>query len=153
MLSIAFALPFGGFQAIGTLMSNLFTPYGYSPTELALIALDMLVFGVISTILIGKWLDKTGWYKGTMVAIGVLVIGVLLAICAALRWNGDSRPTMYVLFGLLGFVAFPYIPLSFSYGAELTFPLEPTLVTGTMTLLGSIVGFGVSFIGAIMIKD
>lgn len=67
MLIVAFSLPFGSFQAIGTLMSNLFDPYGYSPTELAFIALDMLFFGVLGTICVGKWIDKTGLYKKTMI--------------------------------------------------------------------------------------
>ena len=53
----------------------------------------------------------------------------------------------------MGIIEYGYIPLCFSYGAELTFPLEPTLVTGTMTLLSYVFAFGFSILGAFMIKE
>ena len=39
MLTIALALPFGSFTAIGALVSNLFDPFGYSSSELSFICL------------------------------------------------------------------------------------------------------------------
>jgi len=153
MLVFAFALPFGSFQAIGTLMSNLFDPYGYSPTELAYIALDMLFFGVLGTVLMGKWLDKTKLYKLTMNVLGSIVILVTVLIVCSLKFYPDNKVAIYILFGLLGFSAIGFVPLCFAFGAELTFPLEPTLVTGTMTSFGSIVGGAISLLGALVIKD
>ena len=60
---------------------------------------------------------------------------------------------MNVLFSLLGTIEYSYIPLCISYAAELTFPLEPTLVTGTMTMSTYMISFGFSILGAFMIKE
>ena len=48
----------------------------------------------------------------------------------------------------LGFLCTAYIPLCLSYGAELTFPLSPALVVGTLTLMGSASSFLLSLLGA-----
>ena len=59
---------------------------------------------------------------------------------------------MFLIFGTLGFFAIAYVPLCFSYGAELTFPLPPALINGTLTLIGSAMAFLISFIGAFFVK-
>ena len=51
---------------------------------------------------------------------------------------------------MLGFFCTAYIPLCLSFGAELTFPLEPALVNGTLTLTGSASAFLLSMLGAFM---
>ena len=54
---------------------------------------------------------------------------------------------------MLGFVSTGYIPLALSYGAELTFPLQPALVNGTLTLLGSAAAFILTLAGTYMNTD
>ena len=72
MLIVTFALPFGSVNAVGTLISNIYDPFGYSPTDLAVITLELCIFGVISTICMGRWIDKTGSYKKTMIVWNIL---------------------------------------------------------------------------------
>jgi len=153
LLTLAFALPFGVINSMGTLISNIYDPFGYSPTELALISLELCLFGVISTIFMGRWIDKTGSYRKTMIVWNILQVLISLSIVAALKWIPESKITMFVLFALVGIVEYSYLPLCFSYGAELTFPLEPTLVTGTITMLSFIVAFGFSMLGAFIMKE
>ena len=49
---------------------------------------------------------------------------------------------------ILGFFATGYIPLCISFAAELTFPLQPALLNGSMTLIGSGFAFCLSLLGA-----
>ena len=153
LLVIAFALPFGSVLAIGALMSNIFVPFGYAPNELAFIALVMLLSGVVGSIVTGAIVDKTGWYKYPMNFIGFSVITATVMIMLALTWFPSNRGAMYGLFALLGFCAVGYVPLCFSYGAELTFPLQPALINGTLALLGSGAAGVISFLGAFLAKE
>lgn len=134
-------------------MSNVFDPFGYTPSELAVIALIMLVAGVIGSIIVGVFVDKTGWYKRTMIILGVLVLSTGILVLIGISYIPRQKGVMIGLFALLGLFAIGYVPLSFSYGAELTFPLQPALVNGTLALLGSFTAFLISLLGAYLVKE
>ena len=42
---------------------------------------------------------------------------------------------------MIGVVIVPIIPVGINFSAELTFPIEPTVVTGTLMMVGQLVGF------------
>ena len=123
LLVIGFSLPFGAVQAVGTLMSNVFTPFKFSPTELASLGLILLFTGIAGAVTVGILIDKTGWYKRTMNTIGISVMTVCGMILTSLIVFHEQKFPIFILFGLLGFFAIGFVPLCLSYGAELTFPL------------------------------
>ena len=137
LLAIALALPFGTYIAVGNLVSNLFEPYGYSSSELSFICLMLLMAGVVGAILIGTFVDKTGKYKLTMQVVTFSIMAATIMVIVSLSWFLENEIMFIGWMEVLGFVATGYIPLALSYGAELTFPLQPALVNGTLTLLGS----------------
>ena len=51
-----------------------------------------------------------------------------------------------------GIACVSFFPTSLSYGAELTFPLDPTLVNSTMNLFAQFISF-VLMMGALYITD
>ena len=51
-----------------------------------------------------------------------------------------------------GIACVSFFPTSLSYGAELTFPLDPTLVNSTMNLLAQFSSF-ILMLGALYITD
>ena len=150
LLGISFALPFGSVLAIGALMSNLLDPFGYSPAELSTLALLMLGSGVVGAVLAGALIDRTGLYKtlSHIILFLTMFCGVMLVV--TLKYFGSNENLLAGWCQLLGFVSTGYIPLALSYGAELTFPLQPALVNGTLTLLGSGAAFTLSLAGAYM---
>ena len=150
LLAVAFALPFGAFLAIGTLMSNIFDPFGYKPAELSSIALMLLGSGVVGAIITGLIIDKTGAYKSTMHVVTFMTGVSTWMLIVTLTWFTANQSMFLGWCETLGFFATGFIPLSLSFGAELTFPLQPALVNGTLTLLGSMSGFVFSMIGAYM---
>ena len=153
MLVIAYALPFGAIQAVGTLMSNIFTPFKYSPTELAMMGLILLFFGIAGAVTVGIVIDKTGYYKRTMNTIGFSVISCSAFILSSLIYWHEVKPLIFIGFALLGFCAIGYVPLCLSYGAEITFPLQPPLINGTLTLIGSFSSFLIATFGAFLVKE
>ena len=42
---------------------------------------------------------------------------------------------------MIGVVIVPIIPVGINFSAELTFPIEPTVVTGTLMMVGQLAGF------------
>ena len=150
LLSIALALPFGSYIAIGTLVSNLFDPYGYSSSELSFICLELLLCGVLGAILIGAFIDKTLKYKCAMLTITFIITFATLMVICSLTWYLENESIFIGWMEILGFFCTAYIPLCLSYGAELTFPLQPALVNGTLTLMGSAASFLLSLLGAFM---
>jgi hypothetical protein len=51
---------------------------------------------------------------------------------------------------LLGFSSVSFFPTSLSYGAELTFPLQPALVNSCMNFLGQVSAFILMWFSAYM---
>ena len=141
LLGISFALPFGAFLAIGALMSNLFDPFGFGPGELSTLALLMLGSGILGAVLTGVFIDKTNKYKSTMHFLLFMTMFSTIMIIVTLSYYLENESMFLGLFELLGFVSTGFVPLALSYGAELTFPLQPALVNGTLTLLGSVFSF------------
>ena len=141
LLGISFALPFGAFLAIGALMSNLFDPFGLAPSEMSTVALLMLGSGIIGAVCTGAFIDKTGLYKSTMHFITFMTMFATISVIFALSYYLDNESMFLGFMELLGFFSTGFVPLALSYGAELTFPLQPALVNGTLTLLGSISSF------------
>ena len=153
MLVIAYALPFGAIQAVGTLMSNIFTPFKYSPAELAMMGLILLFTGIAGAVTVGIVIDKTGYYKKTMHTIGFGVLSTCAFILSSLIYWHEVKALIFIGFALLGFCAIGYVPLCLSYGAELTFPLQPALINGTLTLIGSFSSFLIATFGAFLVKE
>ena len=149
-MAIAFALPFGAFLSLGALISNLFEPFGFTPSELSLVALNILAAGIIGAVLVGILIDKTGKYKCVMQIVLFLTTGATIMIIVTLSYYLKNESMFIGWCEVLGFVSTGFVPLSLAYGAELTFPLQPALVNGTLTLLGSVSAFVHSMFGAYM---
>ena len=134
-------------------MSNVFAPFKFSPTEIATLGLILLFTGIAGAVSVGILIDKTGWYKRTMNIIGFSVMTVCAMILTSLIVFHEQKFPIFILFGLLGFCAIGFVPLCLSYGAELTFPLQPPLINGTMTLIGSVAAFCLASLGAFLVKE
>ena len=152
LLLIAYALPYGSFLAIGALMSNVFDPFGFEPSEIAFVLLALLLTGVIGAVVTGAFLDKTKLYKVSMHAITFLIALSTSVLIATLSYV-DSKALLVGLLLVGGFFSTGLIPLCFAYGSELTFPLQPALVNGMLSLAGAITSFLLSLLGAFLIKE
>ena len=110
----------------------------------------LLLAGVFGAIIIGAFIDKTHKYKCAMKSVTAMIAFCTVMVIATLTWFNDSDVMFIGWLEVLGLFGTGYIPLCLSYGAELTFPLAPALVNGTLTMVGSGCSFALSLLGAFM---
>ena len=57
LLSVTYALIYGVYCALGSTLSNLFNPFGFTPTEVSIVGAVVLMTGVVAALIIGYFLD------------------------------------------------------------------------------------------------
>ena len=151
--TIAMATPVGACTSIPILMSNLFDPFGFAAAEIALLGLKLLLAGVVGAIAIGILVDKTRKYKLIMQLILVVSATVITICIVFLKFDSENKTMFTTMMILFGFVFIGYFPLGLSFGAELTFPLQPALVNGTQILFGASSAVFFSSLGAYLTRE
>ena len=136
LLCLSFALMFGFYVSLGNLISSIFSPFGLSPYEISMLGLYLLVAGIIGAVVVGAFVDRTGTYKMTMIVLSLLNTIFLTAVNQTVYHIDNSYTLFLVSLILMGFSSVSYIPLCFSFAAEVTFPLQPALINGAMLLAG-----------------
>ena len=136
ILAIAYALIYGVYCAVGTSMSNLLNPFGYSPTDIAIAGGSSLLSGVIAALAVGCFLDYTALYRKTHITISLVTSIFILVLLLTLVYSDTNVICLVSATVLLGASSVSFFPASLSYGAELTFPLQPALVNAWMNFLG-----------------
>ena len=140
-LACSYAIIYGVYVAVGTSMSNTLNPFGYTPTDIAITGATCLLSGVVAALIIGCYLDCTGAYKKTHISLGSLTFLSAVALLLVLAFSKGSLAAIMIPVFLFGVSAVSFFPASLSYGAELTFPLQPALVNACMNFLGQISAF------------
>ena len=74
LLAIAYSLIYGVWNALGTTMSNLLNPFGYSPTDIAVAGFSSLMLAVFAALAVGLYLDKTTKYRKAYITISFFTI-------------------------------------------------------------------------------
>ena len=141
ILTMAYAFIYGIYCAVGSTISNLLNPFGYSPTEISIAGGSCMLSGVIGALLVAIFVDHTAWYRKTHLSLSFLILCSVITIYVVLHWaQGELSPVIAscVMFGVSGV---SYFPISLSYGAELTFPLQPALVNACMNFFGQVCAF------------
>lgn len=123
LLCLTFALMFGFYISLGNLISSIFTPFGLSPNEISMVGLYLLIAGIIGAICVGVLVDRTGAYKITMLVLSVMNLVFLIIVNQTVYHLDYSYALFLVSLLLMGFSSVSFIPLAFSFAAELTFPL------------------------------
>ena len=91
IMTVTYALMYGVFVALGSTLSNLFNPYGFSPSEIAIIGLSCQLPGIAAALLVGIWLDYTQLYRKSHIAISfVSVIAIILTAIVL----SDEKPSL-----------------------------------------------------------
>ena len=102
-----------------------------------MIGLIMLVGGVFGAVVSGIILDRTQAYK-RLIQVMMLAASIVLGLIYHNILTGGPVGLLYFLVGVLGFAMFSVLPSSLGLGVELTFPMQPALVNGTMMICAQI---------------
>ena len=125
-------------NSYGLLISDLFTPFGFSPGLIAIYGIVFFFSGISGTIVFAIIADKTLKLKLILLILGgcttLGVFGVSLFVTDIF-----SARVVFTLI-LCTFFGVAFLPQAINFAAELTFPMQPAVITGGMILTMQVTG-------------
>ena len=103
-----------------------------------------MVSGLIGAVASGVFVDRTEKFKLCLILELAIVVGSISSMAYALTIGNLDLFVWLAL--ILGFGAVGYVPISLAFGVEMTFPLQPVTVNGSMLMLAQGSGFALSLI-------
>lgn len=149
LLMISFCFVDGSFISFGSILSAIFTPLGFDTAEITIIGLVTVIVGVFSSMFAGAYVQKKYKYK---LMLMLSCWGTAICLIASV-FTFPSRDLALVLPNvcLVGLFIVPVIPVSMNMSQEITFPMEQTVVTGVLMMLGQFSGFVLSIIASFIV--
>jgi predicted MFS family arabinose efflux permease len=120
LLCFAFCILYGASSTIGLVMSPVLNPYGYTSFFISMGAILCVVCGVIASILVGMFLDRTKKYLLTLRIEAWLAAFCFLMTIWIIPLHNDPLTLIFLI--LAGVAAVPITPLGFVFSIELTHP-------------------------------
>mmetsp|Transcript_33741 Transcript_33741/g.41649 ORF Transcript_33741/g.41649 Transcript_33741/m.41649 type:complete len:284 (+) Transcript_33741:245-1096(+) len=90
IMALSYAIVYGVYVAIGTFMSNVLNPFGFTPTEISIAGGAGLAAGVISALLVGCYLDCTAHYKRTHIVLSGLTLLSFILVLPMLAYGSGQ---------------------------------------------------------------
>ena len=130
LISIPFGIYWGCNIAMCAVMSPLMKGYGYGPTVTSGLALFYLIGSVLGMTTFGLFLDRTHKF---LLSLRLITILATLAFILGMIVLPLGLPIPVVAVGFYaGFCIMGTIPIGVSFTAEVTYPLEDSLVNGLL---------------------
>lgn len=145
-----FAALNGIFIGVGTTTDPFFSAFGFNTTYISIFAGVFVIAGVMTSILAGVIIDKTG---RLLMIIRVVCIGS--TVCFCVLYIAFKIPETYVM--ALNMIAcgsflIPMIPVCISFAGEVTFPLPEAVSVGILMMAGQLSGLVFGFIGTFIFE-
>ena len=156
LLLVAFALPEGSFLAITAIVSSVADPFGFTPSEISFLVFGMIFFGVAGAVKFGIILDKTGMYKMVMITnllITVVATTILGMVLMFFTNSSYFKPLVFIQMIVAGFFATAFGSICYSYASELTFPMQPSLVNGLLSIVEQLSFTLFTLLGSYLTKE
>lgn len=138
VLFVAFGIGLGMFNAITTLTEQLIAPFCYTDDDASLFSALPLLCGIISSGVVGVYLDKSHRYHFMLKLLFTLATATLVLYSITLRPN--ARPQLAIVFAILGTTMLPILPTTLEAAVECTYPVPEEYSTGLIMSMGMITG-------------
>ena len=135
---IAFGLVDGSFIAFGSVLGLLFAGI-YSTSKTSVVCGITTLLGIGMSFVSGVIIQRKKKFR-LMMRLSCIGTTIVLSIGAVI-WGPNHDLVLTIAVLSLGMVIVPIIPVGINFSAELTFPVEPTVATGTLMMTGQIAGF------------
>lgn len=126
-------LAMGVFNAVITWIEQILGPRGFSITEAGLAGSQMMLAGIIGAVLFGALSDKLRKRRIFIIVVLGCSVPAMLGIVYA-----SSYPILLLSFIFLGFFMVGASPISFQYGAEVSYPAPEATSQGLLQLSGQL---------------
>lgn len=141
LFTISFGLVAGFLTGVAAVLVQVLEPFGIDDTTAGILAFSGIIGGSLNCAAVGFFVDRTRWYKRTIITLISLVV-LLLLIAVALVGSVKNTSTvinaLYVITPLLEFLVLPIVPVAMELAVELSFPspetVSSTIVLGSMCL-------------------
>ncbi len=140
LLLLAFFCIDGSFVGFGSIIGTVFGTTNLGPGFTSLLCGITVLCGLAASLTTGALIQRFKTFRLMMrlSCIGCLIICGCAVVTFALRTDSVLISTNTIL---LGMFIVPIIPISINFSSELTYPIEPTVITGTLLMTGQLGGF------------
>ncbi|QIW98698.1 hypothetical protein AMS68_004216 [Peltaster fructicola] len=125
LLAIPFVVYVGLFNAISSLLNQIFQPYGFSDDDAGIGGAILIVAGLVAAAVASPIIDRTRLF---LLAIRLLV-PILAVIYVALIFMPQTQdlPGSWIVLAALGAASFSLLPCALEYLAIVTHPVSPEI--------------------------
>jgi FLVCR family MFS transporter 7 len=142
LVLIAFGVYTGFFNAVSSLINQIFEPYGFTETNAGIAGAILIFVGLGASAIVSPSVDRTKKYLTTIqLLVPLIAIGYVLLI-----FMPETRTVAgpFITCALLGAASFSLLPCALEYLVEITYPASPE-VSSTICWTGG------QFLGAVFI--
>lgn len=133
LIMAPFAVYVGFFNSLSSLLSQIFTPYGFSDDDAGIGGALLIVVGLVASAVASPLIDRTKRFVLTIkITVPVIALSYLVFV-----WMPATRslPGPYVVLSILGAASFALLPIALECLIELSHPVSPE-VTSTIAWVG-----------------
>ena len=137
-LFVAFACSEGTLNALVNLINPLSTGKGFSDDQISTFGVIEIAAGLVGSLIICHFFTKSRKYR-----LSILVLMIMSAVVVSMFLLPSEKNNFVLtsfLFGLVGFLVHPTMPLGFELACEITFPVGEATTTGLLNSGGMLVG-------------
>ncbi|KAG9962672.1 MFS general substrate transporter, partial [Aureobasidium melanogenum] len=138
LVLIAFGVYVGFFNAVSSLINQIFEPYGFTETDAGIAGAILIFVGLGASAAVSPFVDRTKLYLPTIkLLVPLIAIGYL-----ALIFMPETRTTAgpYAICALLGAASFSLLPCALEYLVEITHPASPEVSSTICWAGGQLLG-------------
>ena len=147
----------GYYNIIGTIINSLFGLYSISGNDSNIIFFVSNFLGMISSLIVSKFVDKYKKFKLSMILLCVLgtVFQILLSVLLEMFKPDNIKENEYskvefvialFIYSLISMVVTPFYTIGMNYACEITYPVGESINGGFMMSASQISGIGGTFL-------
>jgi len=149
-LCIGFSVGLAYFNSLVTVLGQQVEILGYNDDAAGAYGALILGCGLLGCAVVGPIMDITHRYRTMLRILAILFAINVMALCFCLRPN--KAIILGVLFGTLGSLVLPLLPLSFECAVECTYPVPESITNGFMLSLGNTLSIASTFLWQALIE-
>ena len=147
----------GYYNIVGTIINSLFGLYSISGNDSNIIFFVSNFLGMISSLIVSKFVDKYKKFKLSMILLCVLgtVFQILLSVLLEMFKPDNIKENEYskvefiialFIYSLISMVVTPFYTIGMNYACEITYPVGESINGGFMMSASQISGIGGTFL-------
>ena len=134
----AFSAILGVFNTLGTVIDEISSKFGFNSDDSSVYGAAFIAGGLIGSIVVGVFLEITKKFRVASIIIGISSFCSSLAMALTYPLEESWVTTLFA--AIVGLTMVPFLPLSFEYACELTFPIGEAMSGGLLMSSGQITG-------------